>query len=86
MNRLKKDIDVILQTEIRLCNLSAEPISIKELYSEINNKLNISNKKDILTVNYNVKSIHNSLLSVNCGYWILKKAIMSEIKNYLNIN
>jgi len=86
LNRLKKDIDEILQTEIRLCNLSAEPISIKELYSEINTQLNISNRNDILTVNYNVKSIHNSLSSVNSGYWILKKAIMSEIKNYLNIN
>jgi len=78
LNRLRKDIDVVLSMQIRLCNLSAEPISIKELYSILNKKLNVSKTKEIISTNYNVKSIHNR-------YWVDKAMVISEIKNYLNI-
>ena len=85
LNRLRMDIDAVLTMEIRLCNLSAEPISIKELFSIINRKLKFSKREPIISANYNVKSLHKCCDNDN-GYWINKSTVISEIKNYLDIS
>jgi len=85
LNRLRNDIALILKARLKLCNLSAEPISINEIYSIANREQIKSSAKNSIVLNYNIKSIYHSLSLGNNGYWLDKNSVIFEIQNYFNI-
>lgn len=85
LENLWKDINIALQNNISLLNITTEPTSAKEISKKIFN-FDFNNIINKLPVNYNVKSIHYNLWKGNDGYLYNKNKIYTGLKKFLKTN
>lgn len=78
---LQKDIDFILEKEIRLINLVTEPISVQEIYKDIFKMKNIG-KIIVSSPNYDVRTKHSNLFG-GLNYILGKEGIKQKLKNFV---
>jgi hypothetical protein len=85
LNWLKKDIDVILQNNIKLINLFTEPletIKIIKLFNYPIERFNNNSKQ-----RYNIKTVYyNKFGSDKSGYLRNKHEVLHNIRLYINFN
>tara|TARA_Y100000768_G_C23960477_1_gene675097 strand:+ start:239 stop:1840 length:1602 start_codon:yes stop_codon:yes gene_type:complete len=87
---LKKDIDIILKHNIKVCNLFTEPILTKDLIKVFNENYNINNefKLEYLgdtnsIIKYDLYTKYNIYFNCNKKYIIEKNEVIKSIKEYL---
>ncbi len=82
LGRLWSDIQIALENNLRLLNITAEPISVAELYKVLSGK-DFKNELAKPPYNYDIKSIHAELFGGTCGYLISKEAEFVDLKQYV---
>jgi sugar phosphate isomerase/epimerase len=87
---LKKDIDIILKNDIKICNLFTEPIHTKEIIKAFNEIYNIDYLFQLeylgdekLLLEYNTCTKYNNYFDCNKKYIIEADKIIKAIKEYL---
>lgn len=82
LSNLWSIIEKLLETDIKVFNVTSEPFTIAELYKYLYNKdfTNILNKP---VANYNMKTKHDNLFSGINGYIYTKDEIFKDIKDFL---
>jgi sugar phosphate isomerase/epimerase len=85
LNWLKKDIDIILQNNIQVCNLFTEPLETIKILELFNYPLDTYKTQS--TLKYNSKTKYANLFHSNIdGYIYDKSSVLNSIKEYLNFN
>ena len=82
LGRLWSDIQTALEDNLRLLNITAEPISVAELYKVLSGK-DFKNELAKTPYNYDIKSIHAELFGGTDGYLISKEAELFDLKQYV---
>lgn len=85
--RLANDIDICINRNLKIINLSCEPIKVSEIINHSAFKY-LHEDKDFSSkpgkeIHYNVKSIYASLFNGENGYCVTKKESFSAIWDYL---
>jgi sugar phosphate isomerase/epimerase len=83
LNWLKKDIDLVIENKIKLCNLFTEPLQTLDIISlfTYNNEKFDHNKK----LSYNLKTKYSSLFQSNIdGYIRSKEEVLVSIQYFLD--
>jgi hypothetical protein len=83
LNRFRGDLEILINSNSALCNISAEPLLVEEIYSITSNNLNIDSEETLFKVNYDVTSNNQTLSQSSNGYWVNKEEISKEIQLYL---
>lgn len=83
LNNLIKDIKKALENNIRVLNITSEPITAKEMAKECFNYDFFNEIKNKQFPNYNVKSKNFQLYKGENGYLYSKNEILREIKFFL---
>jgi len=83
LNWLKKDIDLVIQNDIKICNLFTEPVHTKEITNLFHYDANsyYNNEKEMI---YNCKTNYTTIF--NCGvsgYVRNKYEVLRNIKTYI---
>jgi hypothetical protein len=80
---LKKDIDLIIQNNIKVCNLFTEPLSTLEIIKLFNYSHDIFQNKSKIT--YNLKTKYSNLFESTVeGYIRDKTTVLNSMKIYLD--
>ncbi|OXM86530.1 NAD(P)-dependent oxidoreductase [Paenibacillus rigui] len=83
LDRIYKDITVIIQNDITKVNFGTEPVSVKEVASSAFN-INFENKTEKLPVYYDMKTKYSNLFDSNSyGYIDSKENILNQIKEFV---
>ena len=85
--RLMKDLKNIINKDIKLVNLSCEPLSINDIseFIKVPNYYKTNNNLPDQSKNYNVKSIYSEISkNGNDDFWVCKEEIIKYIKLYFN--
>ena len=87
---LKKDIDIILEHDIKVCNLFTEPIHTKEIIKVFNEVYNIDYQfqldylgDETIMKKYDLSTKYNTYFNCNKKYIIEANEIIKSIKEYL---
>ena len=81
--RLYDDIKVALDNDLRLLNISTEPISVSELYSELTGGEEFSNEIMSTPPYYDFRSVHCDLYGGHNGYLYGKDKVMQDIVDFV---
>lgn len=88
LDRLKKDIDIILENDIKICNLFPEPLHTKEIVKTFNEIFNINYQFQLeyigneTIINYNLCSKYCQYFGNNKKYIVDNKEIIKDMKEY----
>lgn len=82
LSNLWRDISIALDNNLKLLNISTEPVSIKEVYSYIIGGEFI-NELNIVPYNYNIKTIYSDLFYGSNGYITSKQTVLEDLKEYV---
>lgn len=80
LDRLSDDINLAIVNDIRIINLSTEPISVKEVSTCIFDKP-FENHLERPLISYNMKTIYDGLFNGNNGYIMNKQEVMDSLKS-----
>lgn len=86
LNWLKCDIDIVLNNDIKVCNLFTEPVDTKTILQMFNYDMNCfnNNSKQII---YNTKTKYSKLFNSSVdGYIKNKKQVEESIKQFIKFN
>lgn len=82
LDNLKRDIDLALENDIRMLNLSVEPLTCEEVAKTILNK-NIKNEiQERIPVHYDMKSKYFKLYDGKNGYLYSKEQTFEYLREY----
>ncbi len=82
LNNLCKDVNTALKENIRLLNITTEPVSVAEVYKYLCGK-EFTNYLSKDPFDYNVKSIYAELFGGNDGYMLGKEQVLNDIKEFV---
>jgi sugar phosphate isomerase/epimerase len=86
---LKRDIDIILKHDIKVCNLFTEPINTNKIIHIFNEVYNINYEfqleylNDNKTIKYDLYTKNNKYFNCNKNYIIHENEVIKSIKEYL---
>lgn len=83
LNNLVNDIDVAIKKNIKILNISSEPITAKEIATKCFNYDFNNEIEDKAIANYNMKSKNFKLYNGENGYLYNKKSILKDIKQLI---
>ena len=83
MQNLEKDIKIAIKNEIKILNITSEPIFAKELAKKYFG-IEMINIKDNIKINYNIKSKYYNIFKGENGYLYTKKQVFKEINKFLD--
>ena len=81
LSRLYKDIEVLLQNDIRLFHPATEPVSAGEVYRYLTGK-DFVNEVAKVPAYYDYRTIHSSLFGRSDGYIASKEEVLKAIKDF----
>lgn len=82
LGRLWSDIELALKNNIRLLNITTEPVSVAEVYKFLSGK-DFINELAKSPYNYDIKSVHAELFGGQNGYLIKKEDELADLKKYV---
>lgn len=82
LNRLWKDIQILLEKDIRLWHPATEPVSAAEVYYYLTGE-NFDNQLSATPVYYDFRTKYAEVFGGKEGYICSKEEILSEIKNFV---
>ena len=83
LQNLEKDIKIAIKNEIKILNITSEPIFAKELAKKYFG-IEMINIKDNIKINYNIKSKYYNIFKGENGYLYTKKQVFKEINKFLD--
>lgn len=83
LNHLVKDIQIALKHDIKILNISSEPLTAREIARECFDYDFVHEIKGEIIPKYNMKSKHFLLYNGEKGYLYQKKEILEEIKKFV---
>jgi hypothetical protein len=82
INRLQSDLQVIIKSDIKLINISPEPMETIRLISLFDiDKTGLSSNE--IDKNYNIRTKHINLLNGSDGYHLNASEVVSELQSYI---
>lgn len=84
LERLWDDITHAIKNGIRILNITAEPVTAKEVYDYVMGRNDWTNYLDVDPYDYNVRSIYADLFNGQNGYFFSKAQEMEEIKKFMD--
>ena len=82
LERLWSDIQMLIKHNVLLWHPATEPISARELYQYLSHE-DFINEFSNAPVNYNYRTIYDTIFGGNNGYIMNKQAILEEIKKFV---
>lgn len=83
LGRLWSDIQIALKNDLRLLNITTEPVSVAEVYKVLSG-IDFVNQLAKPPYNYDIKSIHAELFGGQNGYLISKEDELADLKRYVD--
>lgn len=83
LNRLWNDIVIALNNNIRLLNITTEPVSVREVYKFLSGD-DFVNELPQGPYNYNIKSIYAEMFGGREGYMINKNTELCDLKEFVD--
>lgn len=84
LERLWNDINIALKNDVRLLNITTEPVSVSEVYSVLCGH-SFKNELNKIPFNYDVRSVYAGLYNGNNGYIVDKKTVLYDLKQYVDM-
>jgi len=82
LSNLWSDIQKVVAHDLRLVNISTEPVSAEEIAVEVFQR-QFNNETEKQPVDYDMKSMYSSLLGGENGYLYSKAEVMNQIKEFV---
>lgn len=82
LERLWRDIQILINKEIRLWHPATEPVSAAELYKYLSGQT-FMNELEGTPVEYDYRTIHDDLFDGPSGYICSKEQILKEIREFV---
>jgi len=81
---LKDDIDIVINNNIKICNLFTEPLDTREIIDLFNYDKNIFQNKNVII--YNLKTKYSKLFNNNSAIDYIRnsKVVLESIKKYIH--
>ena len=83
LRRLAKDIDTALEAGLNILNLATPPVSADEVYEAVTGKTGWRNETAAQPFDYDIRSLHATLLNGENGYLTTKEQELLEITAFM---